>query len=458
MENAPLHVIILAAGAGTRMKSNRPKVLMPLAGRPLLAHVLAAARALQPAAIHIVHGHGGEQVQAAFRAQDDLRWVLQAERLGTGHAVQQALREVPDGVQVLVLYGDVPLTRPATLRQLVQTAGALRLLSTRLTDPRGYGRVLCDDSGRIRAVVEEKDADASQRAVTLVNTGLLAADAAALRGWIERLDRNNAQGEYYLTDIFGMAARENRPAQNVECADPVEAAGANDAWQLAELEAHHRQRAARALTLDGVRVADPARLDVRGTVQAGRDVELDIDVILEGHVQLGDDVRIGAFTRLKDVQLAAGTVVHSHCDLDGVITLGPCTIGPFARLRPGTELAGGVHVGNFVETKKTRIGENSKANHLSYLGDSEIGRGVNVGAGTITCNYDGINKFVTRIGDGAFIGSNSALVAPVTVGAQATIGAGSVITRDAPDGELTVARGRQHTLHGWKRPTKTPGQ
>jgi bifunctional UDP-N-acetylglucosamine pyrophosphorylase/glucosamine-1-phosphate N-acetyltransferase len=454
MENSPLHVIVLAAGAGTRMKSNRAKVLMPLAGRPLLGHVIAAARVLQPTAVHIVYGHCGEQVQATFADQADLRWVLQAERLGTGHAVEQALDGVPDGVQVLVLYGDVPLTRAETLQQLVQAEGGFSLLTTRLADPHGYGRVLCDGNGKVRAVVEEKDADDAQRAVNLVNTGILVADAQALRSWIGRLDRNNAQGEYYLTDIFRMAAEEGRPALSVECADPVEATGANNPLQLAELETRYRQRQAWALMEAGVRIADPLRIDARGAVEAGRDVELDIDVILEGRVVLGDDVRIGAFTRLKNVQLAAGTVVHSHCDLEGVITHGACTIGPFARLRPGTELDSGVHVGNFVETKKTHLGEGSKANHLSYLGDAEIGRGVNVGAGTITCNYDGINKFVTRIGDGAFIGSNSALVAPVSIGAQATIGAGSVITHDAPEGELTVARGRQQSYPGWKRPTK----
>jgi bifunctional UDP-N-acetylglucosamine pyrophosphorylase/glucosamine-1-phosphate N-acetyltransferase len=454
MNHAPLHVIILAAGAGTRMKSSRPKVLMPLAGRPLLAHVIEAARALQPAALHIVYGHCGEQVQAAFADQADLRWALQAERLGTGHAVEQALGEVPDDARVLVLYGDVPMTRVETLRQLVEAEGGFSLLTMRLAEPRGYGRVLCDGNARVRAVVEEKDADDVQRAVNLVNTGILIAGAGALRGWIGRLDRNNAQGEYYLTDIFRMAAEESHPALSVECADPVEAAGANNPLQLTELEAAFRQRAAHALLADGVRLADPLRIDVRGVVTAGRDVELDIDVILEGEVALGDDVRIGAFTRLRNVRLAAGTVVQSHCDLDGVVTHGPCTIGPFARLRPGTELDAGVHVGNFVETKKARLGEGSKANHLTYLGDTEVGRGVNIGAGTITCNYDGVNKHLTRIGDGAFIGSNSSLVAPVTIGAQATIGAGSVITRDAPDGELTVARGKQQTYEGWKRPLK----
>ncbi|MBN8924851.1 MAG: UDP-N-acetylglucosamine diphosphorylase/glucosamine-1-phosphate N-acetyltransferase [Rhodanobacter sp. 68-29] len=456
MSHAPLHVIVLAAGAGTRMKSARPKVLMPLAGRPLLAHVLDTARSLQPDALHVVYGHGGDQVRAAFADQEDLHWVLQAERLGTGHAVEQALPGVADDAQVLVLYGDVPLTRAETLQKLAAVEGGFGLLAVRLADPRGYGRVLRDGNGHVRTVVEEKDASDEQRVIDLVNTGILVAPAQALRGWIGKLDRNNAQGEYYLTDIFAMAAAEKRPALSVECDDPVEASGANDAVQLAQLEAEHRRRAVRALQLAGVRVADPARLDVRGEVCTGCDVELDIDVILEGEVSFGDDVRVGPFTRLKDVRLAAGTVVLAHCDLDGVVTHGPCTIGPFARLRPGTELDAGVHVGNFVETKKTRIGEGSKANHLSYLGDTVIGRGVNVGAGTITCNYDGVNKFVTHIEDGAFIGSNSALVAPVTIGERATIGAGSVITRDAPANELTVARGRQLTLAGWQRPTKAP--
>ena len=456
MPEQTLHVIILAAGEGKRMKSRHAKVMMPLAGRPLLAHVLVAARALQPVAIHVVYGHAGEEVRTAFADQADLHWVLQAERLGTGHAVEQALKQIPDDSQVLVLYGDVPLIRTQTLQLLVQASGVLRLLTTRLDNPHGYGRVLCDAAGQVLEVIEEKDANDGQRAVDLVNTGILAAESMALRSWIARLDRNNAQGEYYLTDIFGMAAHENRAAQSIECADPVEAAGANDPWQLSELETHFRLRAARALALDGVRLADPTRVDVRGTVTAGCDVELDINVILEGNVVLGDDVRVGAFSRLKDVQLAAGTVVHPHCDIEGVVTHGPCIIGPFARLRPGTELASGVHVGNFVEVKKTTIGENSKANHLSYLGDSIIGRGVNIGAGTITCNYDGINKSITRIEDGAFIGSNSALVAPVTIGAQATIGAGSVITKDAPDGELTLTRAKQNSLHGWKRPVRKP--
>ncbi|MGA0587779.1 bifunctional UDP-N-acetylglucosamine diphosphorylase/glucosamine-1-phosphate N-acetyltransferase GlmU [Dyella sp. KRB-257] len=453
MEAPPLHVIVLAAGEGKRMKSKRAKVLMPVAGRPLLGHVLATARQLDPAAIHVVYGHGAEQVREAFAADADLRWVLQAERLGTGHAVAQALAQVPDEARVLVLYGDVPLTRAETLRPLA-TAEGLTLLTTRLADPFGYGRVLCDDAARVMAVVEEKDASAEERAVNLVNTGIVAADAARLRGWIARLGCNNAQGEYYLTDIFAMAAAEGAAARSVECADPVEAAGANNPLQLAELEAQYRRRRAHELMVAGVRLADPARFDARGAVETGSDVEIDVDVILEGDVVLGDDVRIGPFTRVHNARLASGTVVLAHCDLDGVVTHGPCTIGPFARLRPGTELAAGVHVGNFVEIKKAKLGDGSKANHLSYIGDAQIGAGVNIGAGTITCNYDGVNKHLTRIGDGAFIGSNSALVAPVRIGANATIGAGSVITKDAPDGELTVARGRQQTLAGWRRPLK----
>jgi bifunctional UDP-N-acetylglucosamine pyrophosphorylase/glucosamine-1-phosphate N-acetyltransferase len=455
MPASPLHVVILAAGEGKRMKSRKPKVLMPLAGRPLLAHVLATARALSPATIHVVHGHAGEQVHAAFAADPDIEWVEQAERLGTGHALAQALAHIPDEARVLVLYGDVPLLRADTLGPLV-AADRLALLATVLENPYGYGRVQRDAEGRVTGVVEEKDADAAQRAIRLANTGILAGEAAALRGWIGRLERNNAQGEYYLTDIFAMAAAEGQPAACIECADPVEAAGANDPLQLAGLEDHHRRRASRELLLAGVRMVDPARLEVRGQVQAGLDVELDIDVVLEGRVALGDDVRVGPFVRLKDVQLAAGSVVLAHCDLEGVVTHGPCTIGPFARLRPGTELAPGVHIGNFVETKQAHLGEGSKANHLTYLGDARIGAGVNVGAGTITCNYDGVNKYLTRIEDGAFIGSNSALVAPVTIGANATIGAGSVITKDAPADELTLARGRQQTIPGYKRPTRKP--
>jgi bifunctional UDP-N-acetylglucosamine pyrophosphorylase/glucosamine-1-phosphate N-acetyltransferase len=452
----PLHVVILAAGEGKRMKSATAKVLLPLAGRPLLAHVVDAARALSPQAIHVVHGHRGDQVRAAFAAAADIRWVEQAEQLGTGHAVKLALADVPDDARVLVLYGDVPLIRADTLQALLAVDAPLTVLAAELADPTGYGRVVLDDDGRVRAIVEDKDASAAQRALRLTNTGLVAGAARRWRGWVAALGNANAQGEYYLTDMFAQAAASGEPAACVMLADPGEAAGANDAWQLAALEARLRQRNAHTLALAGVRLADPARFDQRGTVVAGRDVEIDVDVVLEGTVKLGDGVRIGPFCRLRDVDLAAGTVVRAHCDLEGVTSLGAASIGPFARLRPGTELADGVHVGNFVETKQTRLGKGSKANHLTYLGDAVVGARVNVGAGTITCNYDGANKFVTRIEDGAFIGSNSALVAPVTIGAGATIGAGSVITQDAPAGELSVARGRQQHIPGWQRPTKKP--
>ncbi len=454
--NELLHVVILAAGEGKRMKSAKPKVLQPLAGRPMLAHVIDATRALKADAIHIVFGHGGDQVREAFADQSDLRWAEQAQQLGTGHAVQQAMPAIPDGARVLVLYGDVPLIRAATLNALLQTTGALSLLAAEPEDPAGYGRLLLDAAGKVHAIVEHKDASAEQRAIGLINTGIVCADAAPLRAWLSQLRNGNAQGEYYLTDIFAMAAAAQQPATMVRVDDPVETEGANDPWQLATLERAYQQRAAKVLAGQGVRFADPARFDQRGTVEAGHDVEIDADVILEGTVVLGDGVRIGPFCRLRDVRLAAGTEVRAHCDLEGVVTHGACSIGPFARLRPGTELAEGVHIGNFVETKKARLGRGSKANHLSYLGDARIGAGVNIGAGTITCNYDGVNKFATQIDDGAFIGSNSSLVAPVTVGKNATIGAGSVITKDAPAEQLSVARGRQVSLSGWTRPVKKP--
>jgi len=449
-----LHVIILAAGEGKRMKSALPKVLLPLAGRPLLAHVLETARQLRPDAIHVVYGHGGEQVRAAFAEAGDVVWVHQPEQRGTGDAVRLALASVPERARVLVLYGDVPLLRAHTLRTLVDTEALLALLTADLADPSGYGRVLRDGLGRVRAVVEERDAGAEQRAVRTVNTGVVAADAERLRVWVGNLSDDNAQREFYLTDIFAQAAEEEHPARVVAASDPVEAFGANDPWQLAQLERYLRERCARELALAGLRINDPARFDARGHISHGHDVEIDVDVILEGDVTLGDGVRIGPFCRLRNVCLATGTEVLAHCDLDGVTTHGACRIGPFARLRPGTELDAGAHVGNFVEIKQARLGEGSKANHLSYLGDAMIGAHVNIGAGTITCNYDGAHKHVTRIEDGAFIGSNSALVAPVTVGARATIGAGSTISNDAPAGELTVARARQVTLPGWKRPKK----
>ena len=456
MQQRSLHVVILAAGEGKRMKSALPKVLQPIAGQPMLAHVVAAARALDPAAIHVVYGHGGEAVRTAFEGADGLDWAEQAERLGTGHAVQQAMPAVPDGARVLVLYGDVPLIRAETLRHLLAAPGRLAVLVADLADPTGYGRVVRDAEGRVAAIVEQKDASEEQLRIRTVNTGIIVADANALRGWLQHLSNDNAQGEYYLTDVFAQAAAEFTPAEMVHVADAIETEGANDPWQLAQLERAFQLRAVRALCVDGARVVDPARVDIRGTVAVGRDVEIDVDVIFEGRVVLGDGVRVGPFTRLKDVDLGPGTEVRAHCDLEGARTEGAVTIGPFARLRPGTVLADGVHIGNFVEVKKSTLGVGSKANHLAYLGDAVVGAGVNVGAGTITCNYDGVNKSTTTIEDGAFIGSNSSLVAPVAIGKDATIGAGSVVTHDAPAGKLTIARGRQATIEGWQRPLKKP--
>jgi len=455
MITQPLHVVILAAGEGKRMKSALPKVLLPLAGRPMLAHVIATARALAPARIHVVHGHRGEQVQAACSDQADLGWVHQAQQHGTGHAMQLAMRDIPHAARVLVLYGDVPLLRDATLRPLVEAQGSLAVLTADLPDPRGYGRIVLD-SGRVRSIVEDKDCSAEQRAIHTVNSGVIAAEARALRGWLTRLHNRNAQAEFYLTDVFEFAAQDNEPALAVPCADIGEIAGANDAWQLAQLERQFQRRAAQALCAQGVRFADPARFDLRGELHCGSDVEIDVDAVFEGEVNLGEGVRIGPFCRIANSRLAAGTQVRAHCDLDGVVTHGACVIGPFARLRPGAELSAGAHVGNFVEVKNSTLGANSKANHLTYLGDATIGANVNIGAGTITCNYDGVNKHRTTIEDGAFIGSNTALVAPVTVGKDATIGAGSTIGRDAPAAELTVARARQATIRGWKRPQKAP--
>ncbi|MCC8628237.1 bifunctional UDP-N-acetylglucosamine diphosphorylase/glucosamine-1-phosphate N-acetyltransferase GlmU [Xanthomonas vesicatoria] len=450
----PLHVVILAAGEGKRMRSSLPKVLQPLAGQPMLAHVIATARQLQPAAVHIVYGHGGDQVRAAFAGQADLQWAEQQQQLGTGHAVQQAMDAIPDAATVLVLYGDVPLIQSESLLQLLHAPGRMAVLVAELANPTGYGRILRDAEGKVAAIIEQKDANDEQRRIRTINTGILTAESTALRRWLGGLSNNNAQGEFYLTDVFASAAADFTPADMVHVADPQEVEGANDPWQLAQLERAWQLRAARALCLQGVRMADPARVEQRGTVQVGRDVQLDIDVILEGDVTLGDGVVIGPFVRLRDVTLGAGTQVRAHCDLDGVVTEGAVQIGPFARLRPGTVLADGVHIGNFVETKKVTMGVGSKANHLTYLGDAVIGSKVNIGAGTITCNYDGVNKSQTTIGDNAFVGSNSALVAPIEVGANATIGAGSVITRDAPAGQLSVARPRQTVIEGWERPTK----
>jgi bifunctional UDP-N-acetylglucosamine pyrophosphorylase/glucosamine-1-phosphate N-acetyltransferase len=454
----PLSVVILAAGQGKRMASDLPKVLQPLAGRPLLAHVIDTARSLKPAAIHVVYGHGGERVREAI-PDAGISWVLQAEQLGTGHAVLQAMPAIPDDHTVLVLYGDVPLVRAATLIDLTSRAGmsSLALLSAVLPDPAGYGRVIRDTTGRVARVVEHKDANHKERAIAEVNTGLLAAPAGKLRRWLSALGRDNAQGEYYLPDCIVAAVRDGVAVEAVVAASATEVLGVNDKLQLAEVEAARRRDRATELMRAGVTIVDPARVDIRGEVHCGRDVVLEINVILEGKVRLGDRARIGPGSVLRDCEIGADTEVRANCVIEGATTGSRCVIGPFARLRPGTKLADEVYVGNFVEVKNTELGPGSKANHLSYLGDSTIGARVNVGAGTVTCNYDGADKHRTTIEDGAFIGSGTMLVAPVTVGADATIGAGSTITKPAPAGALTLERSRQQTLAGWKRPSKKPG-
>jgi len=452
-----LHVVILAAGQGTRMKSVLPKVLQPLAGRPLLAHVLGRALGLGAHATHVVYGHGGDAVPAAF-PDADVRWVLQAEQLGTGHAVAQAMPGVPDDATVLVLYGDVPLIEAETLRPLVEAAraGRLALLGVRLEDPTGYGRIIRDAGGRVVRIVEQKDASASELAVTEVNTGIVAAPAGRLRAWLAGLSNANAQGEYYLTDVVASAVADGVAAEAMLAPTVAEVLGINDRAQLASLETALRARITAGLMAAGVTLIDPVRVDVRGRLDCGRDVIIDVNAVFEGVVELGDNVSIGPNVLIRNSRLGAGCVVLSNTLIEDS-DVGPgCELGPFARLRPGAELAEGVKIGNFVEVKKSRIGIGSKVNHLSYIGDTEIGTRVNVGAGTITCNYDGANKHRTIIGDDAFIGSNTALVAPVEIGAGATIGAGSTISKDAPGGELTVARGKQVTVRGWKRPVKKP--
>ncbi|NEV61399.1 bifunctional UDP-N-acetylglucosamine diphosphorylase/glucosamine-1-phosphate N-acetyltransferase GlmU [Thiorhodococcus minor] len=450
-----LGVVILAAGLGKRMRSSLPKVLHPLAGRPLLGHVLDAAQRLEPARIVVVHGHGGDRVKAAFADQDCI-WIEQSEQRGTGHAVIQALPAVEGLDQVLVLYGDVPLIAAETLRDLVALGAEtpLGLLTAELEDPTGYGRIVRDRDRRVTRIVEEKDATPEERRIDEINTGFLVADRPSLADWLGGISDDNAQGEYYLTDIIGIAADAGVQVATSQPAQLAEIAGINDRVQLAELERVYQRRIAEELMRSGVTLADPARFDQRGRLVTEPDVEVDINVIIEGEVRLGAGVRIGPNCLLKDCTIGSGTEIMANCVIEGAMVGANARIGPFARLRPEARLADETHVGNFVEIKKSRLGQGSKANHLTYLGDAEVGAGVNVGAGTITCNYDGANKSKTIIGDGAFIGSNTALVAPVSVGPGATIGAGSVISRDAPADALTLSRSRQATLTGWKRPQK----
>ncbi|HET6655481.1 MAG TPA: bifunctional UDP-N-acetylglucosamine diphosphorylase/glucosamine-1-phosphate N-acetyltransferase GlmU [Gammaproteobacteria bacterium] len=450
----PTSIVILAAGQGKRMNSNLPKVLQPLGGCCLLEHAVDTAATLPESLLYVVHGHGGEQVKQTLDHLD-VTWVHQAEQLGTGHAVAQALPRVADDDVVLILYGDVPLVRAETMAALTEAAadGALALLTTQLDEPAGYGRVLRDDGGAILRIVEDKDASDAERAIDEVNTGLMAVPASMLRAWVDRLGNDNAQREYYLTDVIAMAVADGATVAGI-AAPPDEVLGVNDRVQLSAAEQALRERSAAALMAAGVTLRDPARIDVRGDLVCGRDVVIDVNCVFEGKVRLGDGVHIGPNCIVRDADIDADTEILPNSLIEGAEVGANCRIGPFARLRPQARLDDEVHVGNFVEVKKSEIGRGSKANHLSYIGDSSIGSGVNIGAGTITCNYDGVNKFRTVIGDGVFVGSDTQLVAPVTVGDGATIGAGSTITKDVPANELAISRTRQTIVKGWKRPEK----
>ncbi len=449
-----LSIIILAAGQGTRMYSALPKVLHEIAGKPLLEHVVETATQLPEAQINVVYGHGGNMVPEQL-AHLPVNWVEQREQLGTGHAVMQAMSAVTADDKVLVLYGDVPLIRAETLQRLLKMDG-VALLTVELEDASGYGRIERDEKGQISRIVEHNDASEQQRQIKEINTGIMACSAQQMATWLERLDNNNSQGEYYLTDLIEMAVADGVSVSSVCAGSEAEVLGVNDRVQLAMLEREYQQRQAQILMRAGVTVMDPARLDIRGTVTTGQDVVLDINVILEGKVVLGEGVQVGANTIIRNCTVGQGVIIKPHCVLEDAEIGNGATIGPFARIRPEARLAEGVHIGNFVEIKKSTVGKGSKINHLSYIGDSEIGSGVNIGAGTITCNYDGANKHKTIIGDNAFIGSDTQLVAPVSVGKGATIGAGSTITRDTPDHELSLSRSKQISLKGWQRPVKNP--
>jgi bifunctional UDP-N-acetylglucosamine pyrophosphorylase/glucosamine-1-phosphate N-acetyltransferase len=456
----PISVVILAAGQGKRMNSDLPKVLQPLAGRPMLEHVINAAHSLDPDHVCVVYGHGGARVQAALQnAQVD--WVLQAEQLGTGHAVMQALPLIPDEHTVLVLYGDVPLIKSGTLKKMLAGAadGSLAVLTVELDNPEGYGRIVRDPSGQVQTIVEQSEATPAQQRIREVNTGVMAARADLLRQWLLNVTSSNRQQEFYLTDVVGIANAAGVRINTVAASGAPEVAGVNDKVQLAQAEAHHRRERAHDLLLAGATLVDPERVDVRGDVAVGRDVYIDINVILAGTVRLAAGVKIGPNCLIIDSQIGPDTEIHANCVIDNAVVGENCRIGPFARLRPRSVLQAEVHVGNFVEVKNTTLGSRSKANHLTYLGDAKVGSDVNVGAGSVTCNYDGENKWPTFIDDGAFIGSGTMMVAPVRIAAGATIGAGSTITQSTPEGKLSLERSQQVSSDNWQRPAKlTPDE
>ncbi|PNE04014.1 bifunctional N-acetylglucosamine-1-phosphate uridyltransferase / glucosamine-1-phosphate N-acetyltransferase [Alcanivorax sp. MD8A] len=449
-----LAVVVLAAGKGTRMKSALPKVLHQVAGKAMVQHVVDAAASLEVANTVVVYGHGGDQVQQTVKG-DNLQWAEQAEQLGTGHAVAQAMPLVSEDI-VLVLYGDVPLIRPETLKEFVACVDdkTLALMTLTLDDPSGYGRIVRDGQNNVQRIVEQKDASDAELGIQEINTGILACTRSFLADCLPKLSSNNAQGEYYLTDVIAMAVQSGLNVETLQPESAWEVDGVNDRVQLARLERIFQRAQAESLMRDGVTLRDPARLDIRGCVQIASDVIIDVNVILEGDVTIEEGVTIGPNCIIRDANIGAGTAIEANSLIDGAVVGDHCTVGPYARLRPGTELADKAKIGNFVETKKSYVGEGSKVNHLTYIGDSQIGKGVNVGAGTITCNYDGVNKFQTVMKDGAFIGSNSSLVAPVTIGENATVGAGSTVTKDVDDNGLAVARGQQRNVPNWKRPTK----
>lgn len=453
--SSELHIIILAAGQGTRMKSALPKVLHKIAHKSLLAHVLDVAQQLGAHSTRVVYGHGGEQVKNAL-AHYNVSWVLQDKQLGTGHAVDQAAPDIADNQTVLILYGDVPLIQKETLIDLINAASnrALGLLTAHLNDPTGYGRIIRNASGDVVRIVEQKDASDEEKKVTEINTGMLALDSTQLKGWLKKLENKNAQGEYYLTDVIGMAAGEGVTINTVHPAALKEIEGVNNKQQLAQLEREYQMDQAKKLMDQGVTFRDPARFDLRGELEVGNDVTIDVNVIIEGKVKIGDNVKIASNNVIIDSTIGNNVSIQPNCIIESSVIGDECVIGPFARVRPDTQLAKGAKIGNFVEIKKSTIGEGSKVNHLSYIGDTTMGKDVNIGAGTITCNYDGAYKHQTVIGDNAFIGSDTQLIAPVEVGEGATIGAGSTISHDVPKGELTLSRSPQKTRQGWKRPVK----